>query len=97
MGFHFFKNLSKSFKSTGNWIKHAAEDSFDFGKKTVGGGVRAIGHVLEGGTKAVGSAGKTLLNFTDGQITKVTDILGSPSFLLIAGGIVVVLLISSRR
>lgn len=86
MGVNFLKSVGKAFKSTGDWIKHAAEDTYKEGK-----------NIVTGGFKTVGSAGKTLLNFTDNQVSKVTDVLKSPSFLLIAGGIVVVLIVMNNR
>jgi hypothetical protein len=78
MGINFFKHMFKPAKSVGNWIKHAAEDTFDFAK-----------HTVKAGVKLGGKVGNRLLNFTDKQVSSVTGVFSSPSFLIIAGVVIV--------
>ena len=69
----FLNDMLKPVKSAGKWVVHAAEDTFHFGKNTVNNVVNLGEKTVNGGVRAVGSAGKTLLNFTDKQTSKVQN------------------------
>ena len=100
----FLDDMFKPIKTAGKWVVHAAEDTFSFGKdtvnsvvnlaeKTVNGGVNLASKTVSGGVRSVGSAGKTLLNFTDTQTSKLENVLTKPSFILIAGCVVVAIIL----
>ena len=81
------------FKSIGDGFSHAADDT---GKWFKGAG-KTVGHGLSDAAKwgehTAGSVGKTLLNFGDKQISKVTDIFSSPTFLIVAGAVIVAIIV----
>ena len=74
-------NLLNGVKSIGNAFGHAAEDTFNFGKKTVSSGVKIAGNV-----------GSSVLNFADKQTDKIAGIFSSPTILILGAGIILIML-----
>ena len=82
MGGNFLKQMNKSAKSTGKWMGNAAKDSGNW-IKNAGEDVFQTG----------GKVGNRILDFGDAQISKVTDIFSSPTFLIVAGVVIVAIII----
>ena len=75
MGKNFLSNITKGVKSGGNWVKHAAEDTFHWGEKTVG------------------KVGDRVLDHTEKQLSSITGVFTNPTFLIVAGVVVVAIII----
>ena len=79
MGKNFLDKIGKGAKSAGKWTKHAAEDTFHFGKKTIG------------------NVGGRMMDTIDTSVESLTGVLSSPSFFIIAGvAVVVVILVVAK-
>ena len=74
-------NLLGGIKSIGNAFGNVAEDTFNFGKKTVTSGVKIAGNV-----------GSSVLNFADKQTDKIAGIFSSPTILILGAGIILIML-----
>ena len=61
MGKNFFSKMLKPIKSAGKWGKHAAEDVFHYGEKTIGKGVNKVFNFAD---KQLGRAENVLTNPT---------------------------------
>ena len=48
------------------------------------------------GEKTVSSVGNKILNFADKQTSKLTNVFSSPTFLIVAGAVVVVFIMMKR-
>ena len=82
MGGNFLKQMNKGVKSAGKWTKNAAKDS--------GNWIKNAGEdIFDTG----GKVGNRILDFGDAQISKVTDIFSSPTFLIVAGVVIVAVVI----
>ena len=104
MGANFLSQMFKPIKSATKWVVHAAEDTFNFGKKTVSnvvnlgektvnGGVRLVKQGVSGGVRVIGKAGDRVLGFADNQTSKMKDVLMNPTFMIVAGCVVVAIIL----
>ena len=83
---NIFDSIGKGLSDGGKWIGHTAEK-----------GGKWAGHAAEDtfhwGEKTGSQVGNRLLNFGDDQLSKLTGIFGSPTFLIVAGVVVVAIII----
>ena len=81
-----FNDIGHGLSNAGKSIGHGLSDAGKWG-------VHTAEDTFHWGEKTVKGAGKTLLNFSDNQISKVTDIFNNPTFLIVAGVVLVAIVI----
>ena len=73
----------------GKDIKHAGNDV----KNGIGSGANSVGNWFSDATSSIGSAGKYGLDWTGNQISTITGIFSSPTFLIVAGVVILGIII----
>ena len=90
---NIFKGIGNAINDTGNWISGAGK-SITHGAKDAGGWlVGAAEDTFNWGEKTIGGVGNRILDFSGDQISKVTDIFNNPTFLIVAGAVIVAIII----
>lgn len=86
MGRNIFDKVQKGVSNGGKWIGHTAES-----------GGKWIGHAAEDtfhwSTKSAGKVGNSVLDFGSEQVSKITGVFSSPTFLIVAGVVVVAIVV----